>query len=288
MHLVIALILAVVLLVWLHQPPKPKRISQPLPESFVQSGDDVTSGGVMPVVEDAMERPAATKPIVPTILPKYVSFFTEPGYGGTRHDFVIGDYSRLSKTMLDNMFSSVIVPPGLRVTFYKDANFLGARGVLAEGTYEELAGHWNDSISSLKVSSKSQSKLVDLRNKDKAYMRVGGKYLTSSYNPDDADNMCTVGLGTKAERQPVLLNKNGPNWTLRMDCDNDTTFTSYLTEDSKDVLQPKRGTAHRQWTAVCGADGCTFQSTKNKSYLGGTSKNVVVSPNPTLWSIEKI
>ena len=90
-----------------------------------------------------------------------VSFFRDPDFKGPRRDFAAGAEQRsLSAGFLrvsgkeNDTYSSVIVPPGLQVTIYKNNSFQGASaGPIKPGRYSSLAQFGLDNaVSSLKVS----------------------------------------------------------------------------------------------------------------------------------------
>jgi hypothetical protein len=50
-----------------------------------------------------------------------------------------------------NMFSSVQVAPGYRVTFYNQPNFQGVSGQFSAGSYPYVGDYWNDQVSSFRI-----------------------------------------------------------------------------------------------------------------------------------------
>lgn len=114
----------------------------------------------------------------------------------------------------------------------------------------------------------------------------GDRYVGSSYDPKNVNNMCTALLVAKNQSKlPIIPTKSGNAWSLKVDCDGDGNFTSYLTDVASDVLQKKSSQANKTWTSHCTGGQCTFQSTKNKKYLALNGSALSVATNPVQWTL---
>ncbi len=84
------------------------------------------------------------------IEPMYVMLFKDASYAGESQAFGPGRYDTAQLKIGNDQASSVLVPPGYKVTLYKDAGFKGAKKVLtADTTY--VGADFNDITSSIVV-----------------------------------------------------------------------------------------------------------------------------------------
>lgn len=84
------------------------------------------------------------------IEPVYVMLFKDASYAGPSQAFALGRYDAAALKIGNDQASSVLVPPGYKVTLYKDAGFKGATKVLTADT-GYVGADFNDVVSSLVV-----------------------------------------------------------------------------------------------------------------------------------------
>lgn len=125
-----------------------------------------------------------------------------------------------------------------------------------------------------------------LRDGATVYLNNANMYVGSVYRPQDKVNMCDAISVTKSNKMPIVVEKRGASWALKMDCDKDGSYTSYLTDVKDDVLQKKTTTANTSWNAKCLQNSCSFQSTKTNEYLGFSGKKLAVGPTKVTWILE--
>lgn len=87
-----------------------------------------------------------------------MSFYEGVDFEGSRADYGVGEWRKISKGFLwgilkhNDVYSSLKVPPGMKVTAYADADFKGKGMIFFTGDHRNLAHHgMHDNISSLKV-----------------------------------------------------------------------------------------------------------------------------------------
>ncbi len=168
-------------------------------------------------------------------------------YKGKNSSVGVGAWNmnHISKTVGNDMISSIKVPDNLKVTLYEHANFKGKSIVLTKNTSCLVGLKFNDVVSSMKVEKMTTT--ISPKNEEQ-----GGSSASSGGN-------ITAGLDAN------LLKQWSPNVIARA---NTAQNASYMTDEEKRVI------------FLCNLariDGKKFAETFLKAHVGNSSNSYITS-----------
>lgn len=133
----------------------------------------------------------------------------------------------------------------------------------------------------------------DLKESERYVIGRGDKWLTMDYDGsrpkgkqcDVKDDM--TGLDKANDFQ---FTKSSTNWIIATDCDEDGTYTSYLSNKASDLIQARdkeKAEKTQRWTIDCNDDGCKVRNPDTKKYLNLSGKRPTLSSSSTRVRIAK-
>jgi len=151
-------------------------------------------------------RPADRKPPVTTTVSgsnKLIVLYDLPGYGGTHKSFGAGSYRFSSPADLNDVASSVKVPPGMAVILYEHANEKGGYGNsvdLLEDCADLTVYNFSDKVSYITVFATTDARgYVWARNKVR-----DGRFVTGHWERKRADGKLPDNTPPAAVLTPAL------------------------------------------------------------------------------------
>ena len=111
-----------------------------------------------------------------------------------------------------------------------------------------------------------------------------GKYLTIKYDgTKPAGSQCDMtvdGTKDKSKATPFKFEQKGTAWIVSVDCDHDGKWTSFLSEDPADLIQPKEKdktkVKRQRWSIKCTGGKCTLKNKQTSATFG------------TLWTLDPV
>ena len=108
--------------------------------------------------------------------------------------------------------------------------------------------------------------------------------------PQNPANMCDI-LYPATTPGRFMMTKVKKAYSIKVNCDGDGMYTSYLADNAADLIQPRRTAFKDTWIVSCASPsvGCTIQASRSKMFLapspaamGGTT----LSTTPAYWIAE--